>query len=395
MNKIYEQAGLLQEELVAIRRELHRNVEVGTKLPNTKALVRRKLTEYGYAPEDIAESSVTAAISGDLPGRTLLLRADMDGLAIREETSLPFQSVNGAMHACGHDMHTTMLLGAAKLLRMYRNQIHGTVKLLFQEDEEGFTGAKAVIRAGVLENPKVDAAMGIHVNSGTPSGMILGGLGHFMAGCTLFRIEVNGVCSHGAMPEKGIDPINIAAHIYLSLQSVVAREVAAQDPCVLTIGKFSGGQAPNIIPEKVVMEGTIRYKERETGTRVFERIRQISNLCARSFGGNAVVTEIASAPPLINNEDMLYAFSDAVKQFDGVKPFVILPQGGMGSEDFASFSYEVPSAYLLLGAGSPQENEAYGKPMHNPAVVFNEDILSLGSAVYAACAIHWLKNPKF
>ena len=134
MNKIYEQAGLLQEELVAIRRELHRNVEVGTKLPNTKALVRRKLTEYGYAPEDIAESSVTAAISGDLPGRTLLLRADMDGLAIREETSLPFQSVNGAMHACGHDMHTTMLLGAAKLLRMYRNQIHGTVKLLFQED---------------------------------------------------------------------------------------------------------------------------------------------------------------------------------------------------------------------------------------------------------------------
>lgn len=395
MNKIYEQAGLLQEELVAIRRELHRNVEVGTKLPNTKALVRRKLTEYGYAPEDIAESSVTAAISGDLPGRTLLLRADMDGLAIREETSLPFQSVNGAMHACGHDMHTTMLLGAAKLLRMYRNQIHGTVKLLFQEDEEGFTGAKAVIRAGVLENPKVDAAMGIHVNSGTPSGMILGGLGHFMAGCTLFRIEVNGVGSHGAMPEKGIDPINIAAHIYLSLQSVVAREVAAQDPCVLTIGKFSGGQAPNIIPEKVVMEGTIRYKERETGTRVFERIRQISNLCARSFGGNAVVTEIASAPPLINNEDMLYAFSDAVKQFDGVKPFVILPQGGMDSEDFASFSYEVPSAYLLLGAGSPQENEAYGKPMHNPAVVFNEDILSLGSAVYAACAIHWLKNPKF
>lgn len=394
MNEIYQQAKVLQPELVEIRREIHRNAEVGTQLPHTKALVKEKLMAYGYEPRDIANSSVVATISGELPGKTMLLRADMDGLAIQEETALDFKCINGAMHGCGHDMHTAMLLGAAKLLKKHQNLIHGNVKLLFQEDEEGFTGAKSVIEDGVLENPKVDAAMALHVNSGTPSNMVLCGLGHFMAGCTLFRIEVSGVGCHGAMPENGIDPINIAAHIYLSLQEIAAREVAAQDPCVLTIGKFAGGQTPNIIPEKAVLEGTIRYKNKETGDRIFERIQEISNLCAQSFRGKAAVTEIASAPPLINNDEMMHEFCDDIKQFIAPQQVMILPQGGMGSEDFASFSYRVPVAYLLLGAGTSQENEAYGKPMHNQCVVFNEDVLCLGSSILTICAMNWLNKHR-
>lgn len=394
MNEIYQQAKVLQPELVEIRREIHRNAEVGTQLQYTKALVKEKLIAYGYEPRDIANSSVVATISGELPGKTMLLRADMDGLAIQEETALDFKCINGAMHGCGHDMHTAMLLGAAKLLKKHQNLIHGNVKLLFQEDEEGFTGAKAVIEDGVLENPKVDAAMALHVNSGTPSNMVLCGLGHFMAGCTLFRIEVSGVGCHGAMPENGIDPINIAAHIYLSLQEIAAREVAAQDPCVLTIGKFAGGQTPNIIPEKAVLEGTIRYKNKETGDRIFERIQEISNLCAQSFRGKAAVTEIASAPPLINNDEMMHEFCDDIKQFITPQQVMILPQGGMGSEDFASFSYRVPVAYLLLGAGTSQENEAYGKPMHNQCVVFNEDVLCLGSSILTICAMNWLNKHR-
>ena len=394
MNEIYQQAKLLQSELVKVRREIHQNAEVGTQLPHTKALVKEKLIAYGYEPRDIANSSVVATISGELPGKTMLLRADMDGLAIQEETALDFKCINGAMHGCGHDMHTAMLLGAAKLLKKHQNLIHGNVKLLFQEDEEGFTGAKAVIEDGVLENPKVDAAMALHVNSGTPSNMVLCGLGHFMAGCTLFRIEVSGVGCHGAMPENGIDPINIAAHIYLSLQEIAAREVAAQDPCVLTIGKFAGGQTPNIIPEKAVLEGTIRYKNKETGDRIFERIQEISNLCAQSFRGKAAVTEIASAPPLINNDEMMHEFCDDIKQFIAPQQVMILPQGGMGSEDFASFSYRVPVAYLLLGAGTSQENEAYGKPMHNQCVVFNEDVLCLGSSILTICAMNWLNKHR-
>lgn len=394
MNEIYEQAKLLQPELVKIRREIHQNAEVGIQLQYTKAFVKEKLIAYGYEPQDIANSSIVATISGELPGKTMLLRADMDGLAIKEETDLDFKSVNGAMHGCGHDMHTAMLLGAAKLLKKYQNRLQGKVKLLFQEDEEGFTGAKAVIQGGVLENPKVDAAMALHVNSGTPSNMVLCGLGHFMAGCTLFRIEVRGVGCHGAMPENGVDPMNIAAHIYLSLQEIAAREVAAQDPCVLTIGKFAGGQTPNIIPEKVVLEGTIRYKNKETGDRIFERIQEISKLCAQSFRGRAVVTELSSAPPLINNDEMIYEFCDYIKQFIAPQQVRILPQGGMGSEDFASFSYQVPIAYLLLGAGTNQENEAYGKPMHNQGVVFNEDILSLGSSILTICAMNWLSKHR-
>lgn len=176
MSEIYQQAKVLQSELVEIRREIHRNAEVGTQLPHTKALVKEKLIAYGYEPRDIANSSIVATISGELPGKTMLLRADMDGLAIQEETALDFKCINGAMHGCGHDMHTAMLLGAAKLLKKHQNLIHGNVKLLFQEDEEGFTGAKAVIEDGVLENPKVDAAMALHVNSGTPSNMVLCGL---------------------------------------------------------------------------------------------------------------------------------------------------------------------------------------------------------------------------
>lgn len=394
MNEICRDAALLQPELVAIRRTLHRNAEVGIHLQRTKAFVKERLISYGYEPHDIANNSIVATISGAHPGKTMLLRADMDGLAMTEETALEFRSVNGAMHACGHDMHTAMLLGAAKLLKERRDQLHGNVKLLFQEDEEGFTGAKAAIRDGVLEHPKVDAAMALHVNSGTPSGTVLCGLGRFMAGCTLFRIEVSGLGCHGAMPESGIDPINIAAHIYLSLQEIAAREVAAQDPCVLTIGKFAGGQTPNIIPEKAILEGTIRYKSKETGDRILERIREISNLCAQSFRGSAVVTEIASAPPLINDDGMIYELRDDLLQFIAPEKVLVLPQGGMGSEDFASFCYRVPIAYLLLGAGAVQEGDAYGKPMHNPCVVFHEDILYLGSSILATCAIRWLNRHR-
>lgn len=392
MQEIYQQAREMQPELVAIRRKIHQNPEVGTELPHTRDFVKEKLREYGYEPQEIANSSVVAQIEGKQAGRTILLRADMDALAVQEAAEVDFKSNNGAMHGCGHDMHTAMLLGAAKLLQQHRDQLKGTVKLLFQEDEEGFTGAKSVIKAGVLENPKVDAAMALHVNSGTPSKMLLCGLGHFMAGCTLFRIEVKGVGCHGAMPETGVDSINIAAHIYQALQEIVSREVAAQDPCVLTIGRFSGGQKPNIIPERVVMEGTIRYKNKETGERVYNRIGEIAQSIARAFRGEARLSEIASAPPLMNDDDMVRKMSEYAKQIVDPQTVVLLPEGGMGSEDFASFSYQVPTAYLLLGAGTGEENPLFGKPMHNECVVFNEDILSLGSAILAVCAINWLNN---
>lgn len=392
MNNIFKEANQLKPDLIDIRRTIHRCPEVGPVLPKTKKFVKEKLKEFGYEPKEICESGIVATIEGNKPGKTFLLRADMDALAIKEEAPVDFASKNNSMHACGHDMHTTMLLGAAKLLKEHQGEIAGTIKLVFQPDEEGFTGAKTMLKAGVLENPKVDAGMALHVNSGTPSGLVLCGLGTCMAGCTLFRISVKGKGCHGAMPENGVDPINIAAHVFLSLQEIIAREVTPTMPAVVTIGKFAGGQAPNIIPEEVVMEGTIRTLDRDLSAQIYKRIEEISSQTAALFRGQAAVTEIASAPPLHNDEEMTKTISEYIKDAYNPNLVYVFSQGGMGSEDFASYTYEIPCSYILLGAGTPQENELYGKPMHNDHVVFNEDILPLGSALLVTSALRWLKE---
>lgn len=392
MNRFIEQAKLIKEYMIEYRRTIHKNPEVGAELPKTKKYVINKLKEFGYEPTEICESGIVAIIEGNKPGKTFLLRADMDALPIVEVTKCDFKSTNGCMHSCGHDMHTAMLLGAAKLLKQNQDEIEGTIKLVFQPDEEGFTGAKRMITAGVLENPKVDAAMAMHVHSGTTSNVVLCGLGTSIAGCNRFRIVVNGTGCHGAMPETGVDPINIAAHIYISLQEIIAREISATQPAVVTIGKFSGGEAPNIIPGEVIMEGTIRSLNKEVGEFIFNRMKEIVESTAKMFRGEAKLIELSSVPPLANNTDLAKEITSYVKDLVGEKSVCLFEGGGMGSEDFASYSYEVPSVYLMLGAGTKQENSLYGEPMHNEKVVFNEDILVTGAAIHTACAIMWLKN---
>lgn len=394
MNKFIEQANLIKDDIINYRRTIHKNPEVGSELSQTKKYVMDKLIEFGYEPKEICESGIVATIEGSKPGKTFLLRADMDALPVREATTCEFKSTNGCMHACGHDMHTAMLLGAARLLKQNVDEIEGTVKLVFQPDEEGFTGAKKMIKAGVLENPKVDAAMAMHVHSGTPSNMILCGLGTTIAGCNKFRIVVKGKGCHGAMPELGVDPINIAAHIYLSIQEILVREITATKSAVVTIGKFAGGDAANIIPGEVVMEGTIRSLDKELGEFIFNRINDIVVSTAKMFRGSAELIELASAPPLNNDIDLAKEVTSYVKDLIGERSVVLFEQGGMGSEDFASYSYEVPSVYMMLGAGTKQENALYGESMHNEKVVFNEDILATGAAIHTYSAIMWLKNNK-
>ena len=387
---IYNSAKQIQPEMVSIRRTLHRHPEIGTCLPNTKEFVKNQLFEMGYEPVEICESGIVASISGAAPGRCILLRADMDGLNIREMTELEYKSENGYMHACGHDMHTAMLLGAARLLRNYQSKITGTIKLVFQPDEEGFTGAKAMLKAGVLEQPVPEAGMALHVHSGTPSGLILCGQGTTMAGCTLFRISVKGIGCHGAMPENGVDPINIAAHIHLALQEITAREIAAKTPAVITIGKFSGGQAPNIIPQDAVIEGTIRTFDKSLSAEILQRITVISKATAEAFRGTVTVEELSSAPPLINNPQLTSQMTGFITELFGEKSIYLMDGGGMGSEDFSSFTYELPCVYLLIGAGTAEENPQYGMPMHNEKVIFNEEILAKGAAIHTYCALKWL-----
>ena len=392
MNEIMNQAKEIKEDLINFRRTIHSNPEVGDALPKTKSYVIEKLKEFGYDPKEICESGIVATIEGSEPGKTFLLRADMDALPVKEATECEFKSNNGCMHACGHDMHTAMLLGAAKLLKQNQDQIKGTVKLVFQPNEEGFKGAKNMLKAGVLKNPDVDAAMAMHVHSGTPSNVVLCGLGTSIAGCNIFRIVVKGTGCHGAMPELGVDPVNIASHIYLSLQEIISREISATKPAVVTIGKFSGGEAPNIIPEEVIMEGTIRSLDKEAGEFIFNRMNDIVVSTAKMFRGEAELIELSSVPPLTNNTDLAKEITSYLKDLLGEKSVVLFEGGGMGSEDFASYSYEVPSVYLMLGAGTKQENSLYGEAMHNPKVVFNEDILVTGAAMHTYAAINWLKN---
>lgn len=381
----------MKDEIVENRRAIHRAPEVGAHLPQTVQFVEEKLRLLGYEPRELG-GGVVAELTGEDTGRCILLRADMDALKVKEKTDLPFRSENGSMHACGHDMHAAMLLGAAKLLKAHQSEIKGTVKLVFQPDEEGFTGAKAMLKAGVLEAPEPQAAMALHVNSGTPSGLVLCGKGTFMAGCTLFRITVKGVGCHGAMPETGVDPINIAAHIYLALQEITARELPAKTPAIVTMGKFSAGHAPNIIPQEAVIEGTIRTFDRDVTALILRRIGEIADATARAFRGSASVEELASAPPLKNDEALTEQMARCAEMLFGEKSVYRLREGGMGSEDFASYTYELPCAYLLLGAGTAQEDARYGKPMHNESVVFNENILPRGSALLAYGAMQWLED---
>ncbi len=394
MNSLLEQAKLIQEDIVSYRRIIHENPEVGTELPKTKTFVMEKLREFGYEPKEICESGIVATIEGPKPGKTFLLRADMDALPMEEETGCDFAAKNGAMHSCGHDMHTAMLLGAAKLLKQNQDQIEGTVKLVFQPDEEGFTGAKKMIEAGVLQNPKVDAAMACHVHSGTPSNMVLCGLGTSIGGCYRFRIVVKGTGCHGAMPETGVDPINIAVNIYTNLQTILTREIPAIKPAVITIGKFAGGDAPNIIPGEVVMEGTFRYLDKEMGDFVIERMNEIVTSTAKTLRGEAELIELSSVPPLTNDNDLAHEMGGYMKEIVGEQAVMLFESSGMGSEDFASYSYEVPSLYYIIGAGAKHENPEFGLPAHNSKVVFNEDILATGAALHTHCAINWLKNHK-
>lgn len=383
----------MKDEIVENRRAIHRAPEVGAHLPQTVQFVEEKLRLLGYEPRELG-GGVVAELTGEDVGRCILLRADMDALKVREKTDLPFRSENGSMHACGHDMHAAMLLGAAKLLKAHQSELKGTVKLVFQPDEEGFTGAKAMLKAGVLEAPEPQAAMALHVNSGTPSGLVLCGKGTFMAGCTLFRITVKGVGCHGAMPETGVDPINIAAHIYLALQEITARELPAKTPAIVTMGKIQRGPRAEYHPAGGRDRGHDPHvRPRRDGAGPAPHRPRITG--CDGPGPSAAVRaskSSPSAPPLKNDEALTEQMARCAEMLFGEKSVYRLREGGMGSEDFASYTYELPCAYLLLGAGTAQEDARYGKPMHNESVVFNENILPRGSALLAYGAMQWLED---
>ncbi len=383
----YNRAFELSDEIIENRRYIHKLAEVGMDTSKTAEYVIEKLIEMGYSPKQISKNSVVATVGNG--GKTILLRADMDALPIQEETGLKFASTNGNSHACGHDSHTAMLLGAAKILKEQENNLKGTVKLMFQPGEELLIGAKEMVDAGVLKNPDVDSAITCHINSTLQEGIYIKS-GAMTAASYNFKITISGKGCHGAMPEAGIDPVLAGAHVLIGLQEILSREISFVKGGVLTTGHFKGGSAPNVIPNEAIIEGTMRTFDNDTYLHAQKRVEEIACQIANAYRCEAKVEALSAVPVVVNDETFV---SDLKKYIDNIAEGnfqVYEATAGTGSEDFSLISEKVPACMLRLGAPDIDSDTRY--PLHHPKVKLNEKVFPIGSAVFAECAIRWLEE---
>ncbi len=397
--QIMQEAAALQEEIKAHRLWLHTHAETGFDLTETKPYVKSTLTEMGYTVQECGKAGLVTTV-GKPGGKVILLRADMDALPIAEEADVDFACKNGRMHACGHDMHTAMLLGAAKILKAHESELDGMVKLMFQPAEEIFEGSKDMIASGVLENPRPDAALMIHVAAGMPlpaGTVVVSAPGVSAPAADYFTIRVHGKGCHGSAPQNGIDPLTAAAHILIALQEIHARELSASDEAVLTIGTFHAGEAGNVIPDTAAMGGTIRTYDEKTRAYLKERMTAIAQSVAEAFRASADVSFGSGCPTLVNDKGLSEKVTGYLKDLLGAnRAFTTAelsggkPARGGGSEDFAYVSHEVPSLMLALAAGEPSKGYVY--PQHHPKVKFDESVLSTGAAVFVDCALQYLRE---
>ena len=385
----YERALELKEETIANRRYFHQNAETGLDMPTAKAYVMNKLKEYGLVPKECGHG-VSATVG--CGGKVILLRADMDALPMPEESGEPFACTSGAAHACGHDFHAAMLLTAAKMLKENESNLKGTVKFMFQPAEETFEGSKDMMEHGILENPSVDAALAYHVSPGNmPVGLYMyNSSGTMMFSVDGFKITVSGKGAHGAYPHNSIDPINIAVHVYLALEALIAREADPKAACVLTVGKFEAGTAANIIPDYAVLEGTIRSNDPTNRELLVRRMKEVADKTAQVYGGSASIEMISEVPPLICDPALTEEMVSYMQEMNlpNAQPYPGI--SASASEDFASIAEKVPSTFIYLSAGFTDNREVY--PAHNPKVQFNEDVCPIGASCLAYCATQWLNN---
>ena len=384
----FKRACELQEQSIIDRRYLHEHAELGDNLPLTTAYVRQRLSEMGYTPLDICKSGIVATVGK--PGKVFLLRADMDALPMSEESGLPYACTHSPhAHTCGHDLHTAALLCTAKLLKEQEAELNGTVKLMFQPAEETLQGAKMMVDSGVLENPKVDAAFAAHVTPRYEVGQIALISGVAMAACYGFRIHIKGFSAHGCYPEQAISPINIAAHIYLGLQELIARESDPTKTAVLTIGSIHSGSMPNTIPNEAIMEGTLRTFDQDLIDFLIDRANCIVEKTAEAYRGKAYIEVLWNVPVVYNARSL---HDDVCRYYEATfqkKPLVDALIAG--SEDFAFISQKVPAVDLYIGA-TKKENLGTYYPAHHPKCVFDEDVLPYSASLNATIATNWLKE---
>ncbi len=393
MHFLCEEAQELKQELIAWRRSIHRHPEIGLSLPQTAALIKNALSEMGLSPKDCGTdgcTGVTALIEGERPGPVLLLRADMDALPLMEENELDFKSeISGAAHMCGHDTHVAMLLGAARLLTAHRKEIAGTVKLMFQPGEEGYNGARHMLEDGLLENPKVDAAIAMHCLTGShwKTGTVLTATGLLAkASADAFTVTVNGLGTHGATPEHGTDVIRALTVIAQELLSIRSREVSAFTPAMLSVCQIHAGNADNALPDSGYLTGTFRTFDEGVQALFRRRVEEIAVQTAKALGTSATVEFRGSLAPTRNDPVLCENVTGWIRELtdpgyqDSIGPVT-------GAEDFSEISRRVPSVYIDLSFGSADEGYPYA--VHSPRCLFNEDALPVGAACYAWCALRF------
>ena len=386
----------IQSQIEKDYAQLHYCAETGFNLTRTRAYVKKRLLEMGYQPADCGKAGIVVTAGNPNTGKCFLLRADMDALHINEETELPFRSNNGNMHACGHDAHTAMLLGAANIIKYHEQELGGVVKFMFQPAEEILEGARDMIDAGVLNHPQVEGAMMVHVMTGIPlktGTIVVSAPGVSAPAADFFKIEIKGQGCHGSTPHLGTDPLTAAAHILIALQEIQARELSVFDEAALTIGALEGANVPNAIPDSVTLKGSLRAYDEEVRNLMKKRLAEIAESIGRAFRTDVVVVYTGGAPTLVNDEELSERTVSWLKESlgeDMVIPSRDMPgKSGGGSEDFAYVSHAVPSIMVALAAGDTKEG--YDKPLHHPEMKVDPKALAYGTAALAEVAMGYVK----
>lgn len=388
-----KEAEAIKDQLIEWRRDFHENPELGFEEFRTSKVIKEFLKKEGIPYIEVAKTGICALIKGSKEGaengKTIALRGDMDALPLKDNKSCSYASkVEGKMHACGHDAHTTILLGAAKILNSMKHNLKGNVKLLFEPAEETVGGARFMISEGVLENPKVDAVLGLHVSENIEVGKIGIKQGVVNAASNPFTIKIKGKGGHGAHPEDTIDPVLIASNVIVALQSIVSREIAPVYPAVVTVGSIHGGTAQNIIPEEVEIKGIMRTMKKEHREYVKERLCEIVKGVCSAMRGEAEIDIEESYPCLYNEDNMVELLKDTASQVIGKEKVDMLEHPSMGVESFAYFSMEAPAAFYFLG--SADFERGLNKPAHGSLFDIDERCLPIGVAIQCNTAYEYL-----
>jgi amidohydrolase len=386
-------ARAVQPRVLELRRAMHARPEIGLQLPATQVLIAEELQRLGLAPRlGTTTTSVTAIVDGGRPGPTVLLRADMDALPLREDTGLPFASgVDGAMHACGHDTHVAMLLGAAALLVERRAELTGRVLLMFQPGEEGYHGARFMLEEGLLDDiGEVVGAYGLHISARYRTGTVRARRGAMMAAGDTIVITVRGRGGHASTPHLAADPVVVAAEIIVALQTMVTRTIHAFDPAVLTIAQVVAGTTTNIIPETATISGTARTVSAETRELVRAGIRRVAEGIAAAHGVGVEIELTPGYPVTVNHDEHADLLLDVAREVAGAEAALPLDHPVMGAEDFSYVLQRVPGAFAFLGATPAGQDPLSAAQNHSNRVVFDEAALPVGIAVYAGAALRKL-----